>query len=112
MVDHKGKAGAETCDLLTFSHRTQYCIKCFCATRHPRQFHSRSNLKRGRNLCVYVPTECNTCSLLIAFRLRTTSQADAIMIEELNRANVYRDIGQAFAVLLPVQSVGVMGDCR
>ena len=34
------------------------------------------------------------------------------MIEELNRANVYRDIGQAFAVLLPVQSVGVMGDCR
>lgn len=34
------------------------------------------------------------------------------MIEELNRADVYRDIGQAFAVLLPVQSVGVMGDCR
>ena len=39
-------------------------------------------------------------------------QADAIMIEELNGANIYRDIGQAFAVLLPVKSVGVMGDCR
>lgn len=44
--------------------------------------------------------------------VKTNRQADAIMIEELNRANVYRDIGQAFAVLLPVQSVGVMGDCR
>lgn len=39
-------------------------------------------------------------------------QADAIMIEELNKADIYREIGQAFAVLLPVKSVGVMGDCR
>ncbi|CAN0476136.1 unnamed protein product, partial [Ectocarpus sp. 12 AP-2014] len=44
--------------------------------------------------------------------LSMAREADAIMIEELNRANVYRDIGQAFAVLLPVKSVGVMGDCR
>lgn len=34
------------------------------------------------------------------------------MIDELNRADIYRDIGQAFAVLLPVKSVGVMGDSR
>lgn len=39
-------------------------------------------------------------------------QADKIFIEEIRNANLYRDISQAFAVLLPVQSVGVMGDCR
>ncbi|KAG5192704.1 hypothetical protein JKP88DRAFT_196872 [Tribonema minus] len=39
-------------------------------------------------------------------------EADAILIEELNRAGIYREIGQAFAVLLPVKSVGVMGDFR
>ncbi len=44
--------------------------------------------------------------------LDTLREADAIMIEELHRADKYRDIGQAFVVLLPVRSVGVMGDCR
>ncbi|CAM9379022.1 unnamed protein product [Discosporangium mesarthrocarpum] len=44
--------------------------------------------------------------------LYKTREADAIMIEELNRAGIYREIGQAFAVLLPVKSVGVMGDFR
>ena len=39
-------------------------------------------------------------------------EADAILIEELNSAGIYREIGQAFAVLLPVKSVGVMGDFR
>jgi GMP synthase (glutamine-hydrolysing) len=39
-------------------------------------------------------------------------EADAILIEELHKANVYNDIGQAFVVLLPVKSVGVMGDYR
>ena len=34
------------------------------------------------------------------------------MLEELRRAGLYRKIQQAFAVLLPVQSVGVMGDGR
>lgn len=38
--------------------------------------------------------------------------ADAIFLEELTWANRYRDIAQAFAVLLPVRSVGVMGDGR
>ena len=38
--------------------------------------------------------------------------ADAIFIEELRRAGLLRQTGQAFAVLLPVQSVGVMGDGR
>ncbi|HEC12022.1 MAG TPA: glutamine-hydrolyzing GMP synthase [Acidiferrobacteraceae bacterium] len=39
-------------------------------------------------------------------------QADAIFIEELYRHNLYDDISQAFAVFLPVKSVGVVGDAR
>jgi len=38
--------------------------------------------------------------------------ADAIVIEEMHRGGWYRDVWQAFAVLLPVQTVGVMGDER
>ena len=45
-------------------------------------------------------------------RLVTLRQADLIVIEELRLAGLYREIQQAFAVLLPVQSVGVMGDDR
>jgi GMP synthase (glutamine-hydrolysing) len=47
-----------------------------------------------------------------ASRLATLRDADAIVLEELRRAGLYRTIQQAFAVLLPVQSVGVMGDGR
>ena len=45
-------------------------------------------------------------------RLETLRHADAIFIDELRKANLYRATQQAFAVLLPVQSVGVMGDYR
>lgn len=45
-------------------------------------------------------------------RLETLREADAIVIDELRRAGLYREIQQAFAVLLPVQTVGVMGDDR
>lgn len=45
-------------------------------------------------------------------RLSVIREADAILIEELHNAGIYRDIQQAFVVLLPVQSVGVMGDDR
>lgn len=45
-------------------------------------------------------------------RLKVLREADAILIEELHSAGLYRDIQQAFVVLLPVQSVGVMGDDR
>jgi len=38
--------------------------------------------------------------------------ADAIYIDELRRANLYDEVSQAFAVFLPVKSVGVMGDGR
>lgn len=47
-----------------------------------------------------------------AKRLETLRQADAILLEELELAGWYRQTAQAFAVLLPVQSVGVMGDER
>ncbi len=45
-------------------------------------------------------------------RLETLRQADAVVIQELEQANLYRSTAQAFAVLLPVRSVGVMGDYR
>lgn len=45
-------------------------------------------------------------------RLETLRRADAIYLEELRAAGLYRETQQAFAVLLPVQSVGVMGDGR
>jgi GMP synthase (glutamine-hydrolysing) len=38
--------------------------------------------------------------------------ADDVFIEEIRRAGLYDDIWQAFAVLLPVRTVGVMGDFR
>ncbi|HEV2250230.1 MAG TPA: glutamine-hydrolyzing GMP synthase [Candidatus Limnocylindria bacterium] len=45
-------------------------------------------------------------------RLDILRRADAIFLEELRAADLYRTIAQAFAVLTPVQSVGVMGDFR
>jgi GMP synthase (glutamine-hydrolysing) len=45
-------------------------------------------------------------------RLETLRKADAIFLQELRSANLYRATQQAFTVLLPVQSVGVMGDGR
>jgi GMP synthase (glutamine-hydrolysing) len=45
-------------------------------------------------------------------KLEILRDADAIFIEELHNAGVYDDVWQAFVVLLPVQSVGVMGDGR
>lgn len=45
-------------------------------------------------------------------RLETLRRADAIFLEELRAAGLYRSVAQAFAVLLPVRSVGVMGDGR
>ncbi len=45
-------------------------------------------------------------------RLDILREADDIFINELHSSEIYNKIWQAFAVLLPVQSVGVMGDAR
>jgi GMP synthase (glutamine-hydrolysing) len=45
-------------------------------------------------------------------KLDILRQADAIYLDEIRRASLYDKIWQAFAVLLPVQTVGVMGDGR
>jgi GMP synthase (glutamine-hydrolysing) len=45
-------------------------------------------------------------------RLAILREADAIVIEEIKKAGLYNEIWQSFAVLLPVKTVGVMGDER
>lgn len=45
-------------------------------------------------------------------KIRILREADAIYLDEIRKAGLYDDIWQAFAVLLPVQTVGVMGDGR
>ena len=45
-------------------------------------------------------------------KVKMLQQADKIYIDEIKAANLYNEIWQAFAVLLPVRTVGVMGDQR
>jgi GMP synthase (glutamine-hydrolysing) len=45
-------------------------------------------------------------------KLETVRGADIVVVEEIRRAGLYEKVWQAFAVLLPVRSVGVMGDDR
>ncbi len=45
-------------------------------------------------------------------RLDVLREADTIVVEEIKAAGLYRQTAQVFAVLLPVQTVGVMGDAR
>jgi GMP synthase (glutamine-hydrolysing) len=45
-------------------------------------------------------------------KVATLQKADAIYLEEIRAAGLYDEIWQAFAVLLPVRTVGVMGDAR
>jgi GMP synthase (glutamine-hydrolysing) len=44
--------------------------------------------------------------------IRILQEADDILVSEIKSAGLYREVWQSFAVLLPVQSVGVMGDSR
>lgn len=45
-------------------------------------------------------------------RLTILRNADAILMDEIRTANLYRNLWQSFAVLLPIKSVGIMGDQR
>ena len=45
-------------------------------------------------------------------RLKILRAADAILLEEIRSAGLYEKVWQSFAVLLPVRTVGVMGDQR
>jgi GMP synthase (glutamine-hydrolysing) len=60
----------------------------------------------GPGLAIRIPGE------ITKERLDLLRRADAIYLEEIRRAGLYDKIWQAFAVLLPVRSVGVMGDGR
>ncbi|MFL5082785.1 MAG: glutamine-hydrolyzing GMP synthase, partial [Microvirga sp.] len=60
----------------------------------------------GPGLAIRVPGE------ITKEKLDILRQADLVFLEEIQRAGLYDDIWQAFAVLLPVRTVGVMGDGR
>ena len=45
-------------------------------------------------------------------RLEILRSADMILLEEIRKADLYEKVWQSFAVLLPVRTVGVMGDER
>jgi len=60
----------------------------------------------GPGLAIRIPSEVS------AEKLQILRGADAIYLEEIRNAGLYDAIWQAFAVLLPVRTVGVMGDAR
>jgi GMP synthase (glutamine-hydrolysing) len=60
----------------------------------------------GPGLAIRVPGE------ITQEKLEILRKADTIYLEEIRKAGLYDEIWQAFAVLLPVRTVGVMGDAR
>jgi len=60
----------------------------------------------GPGLAIRIPGE------ITEEKLGILRQADAIYLDEIRKAGLYDEIWQAFAVLLPVRTVGVMGDAR
>ena len=71
----------------------------------PREFLARHPFP-GPGLAVRIPGE------VTAEKVALLQKADEIVLEEIRAAGLYDSISQAFAVLLPVRSVGVMGDGR
>lgn len=60
----------------------------------------------GPGLAIRIPGE------VTPEKVKTLQDADAIYLDEIRKAGLYDEIWQAFAVLLPVKTVGVMGDAR
>ena len=71
----------------------------------PPQFVGRHPFP-GPGLAIRIPGE------ITPEKVSVLQKADAIYLEEIRRAGLYDSIWQAFAVLLPVKTVGVMGDAR
>jgi GMP synthase (glutamine-hydrolysing) len=71
----------------------------------PREFLARHPFP-GPGLAVRIPGE------VTKDKVAMLQKADEIVLDEIRRAGLYDAIAQAFAVLLPVRSVGVMGDSR
>ena len=71
----------------------------------PESFISRHPFP-GPGLAIRIPGE------FTREKLDILRKADAIYLAEIRDADCYDDIWQAFAILLPVQTVGVMGDAR
>ncbi len=60
----------------------------------------------GPGLAIRIPGE------LSAEKIELLRRADAVYIDEIRKSGLYNEIWQAFVVLLPIRSVGVMGDAR
>ena len=60
----------------------------------------------GPGLAIRIP------GVITEKKINILKNADAIFIEELKKNKLYEKIWQAFCVLLPIKSVGVMGDSR
>jgi len=60
----------------------------------------------GPGLAIRIPGE------VTHERVQILQRADAVFLDEIRKSGLYHEIWQAFAVLLPVKSVGVMGDAR
>src|SRR5262249_41450237 len=71
----------------------------------PPQFVGRHPFP-GPGLAIRIPGE------ITREKVAVLQQADAIYLDEIRKAGLYDSIWQAFAVLLPVKTVGVMGDAR
>ena len=71
----------------------------------PREFLARHPFP-GPGLAVRIP------GAVTKEKVALLQKADEIVLDEIRKAGLYDSISQAFAVLLPVRSVGVMGDSR
>ncbi len=71
----------------------------------PQEFIGRHPFP-GPGLAIRIPGD------ITAEKLEILRKADAIYLEEIRQSGLYDEIWQAFAVLLPVRTVGVMGDAR
>ena len=67
---------------------------------------SSAATQRGPGLAIRIP------GAVTREKVATLQHADAIYLEEIRKAGLYDKLWQAFAVLLPVKTVGVMGDAR